>query len=104
MITMLASLSLRVWSHRLLFWTVELILNVLPAVSTKKAHGHTPSFSVVSAQPPSSKGAEPSASAGNAGPASLGSVEERGMRSGNLSSTLHKLHLWEKKLYNEVKV
>ncbi|XP_030450329.2 protein ALTERED PHOSPHATE STARVATION RESPONSE 1-like isoform X1 [Syzygium oleosum] len=73
------------------------------AVSTKKAHGHTPSFSVVSAQPPSSKGAEPSASAGNAGPASLGFVEEMGMRSGNLSSTLHKLHLWEKKLYNEVK-
>jgi hypothetical protein len=25
-------------------------------------------------------------------------------RSRNLSSTLHKLYLWEKKLYNEVKV
>ncbi|KAF8013181.1 hypothetical protein BT93_I1152 [Corymbia citriodora subsp. variegata] len=72
-------------------------------VSSRKAHGRTPSFSVVSAQPPSSGGAEPSASAENGGPASLGFVEEMGMRSGNLSSTLHKLHLWEKKLYNEVK-
>ncbi|XP_030523049.1 nitrate regulatory gene2 protein-like [Rhodamnia argentea] len=72
-------------------------------VSSKKAHGNTPSWSVVSAQHPSSKGAEPSASAENAGPASLGVNEEMGMRSGNLSSTLHKLYLWEKKLYNEVK-
>lgn len=80
-----------------------MILNVLPAVSSKKARGNTPSLSVVSAQPPSSKGAEPSASAENARPASLGFNEEMGMRSGNLSSTLHKLYLWEKKLYNEVK-
>ena len=31
-------------------------------------------------------------------------VEDIGMRSGNLSATLKKLYMWEKKLYNEVKV
>lgn len=30
--------------------------------------------------------------------------EEMGMSSGNLSSTLKKLHMWEMKLYDEVKV
>ena len=30
--------------------------------------------------------------------------EDMGMSSGNLSSTLKKLHMWEKKLYDEVKV
>lgn len=30
--------------------------------------------------------------------------EDMGMSSGNLSSTLKKLHMWEMKLYDEVKV
>lgn len=34
----------------------------------------------------------------------LGSEEEMGMSSRNLSSTLKKLLLWERKLYGEVKV
>ena len=39
-----------------------------------------------------------------AGPPSLEIDEELMMRSKNLSSTLQKLYLWEKKLYQEVKV
>lgn len=60
-------------------------------------------MSLVSSQPSTSKSAEPSASE-IAGPAQLGFDEEMMMRSKNLSSTLAKLYLWEKKLYNEVKV
>lgn len=61
-------------------------------------------MSLVSSQPSTSKSAEPSASSEIAGPAQLGFDEEMMMRSKNLSSTLAKLYLWEKKLYNEVKV
>lgn len=59
-------------------------------------------LSLVSSQPSTSNSVE--ASSSEAGPAQLGFDEELMMRSKNLSSTLHKLHLWEKKLYNEVKV
>lgn len=65
-------------------------------------HVVTPSLSV--SQPSTSKGAESSSSADKAGPAQLDFEEELRTRSRNLSSTLHKLYLWEKKLYNEVKV
>lgn len=41
---------------------------------------------------------------GEADYACLGFDEEVGMSSRNLSSTLKKLVLWEKKLYDEVKV
>ncbi|KAB2636368.1 hypothetical protein D8674_026902 [Pyrus ussuriensis x Pyrus communis] len=69
----------------------------------KLPHGekHVSSKTLVSSQPSTS--AEPSTSAQVAAPAQLGFDEELMLRSKNLSSTLHKLYLWEKKLYNEVK-
>lgn len=71
-------------------------------VSSKMLHVVTPSVSVVSSRPSTSKGAEPSASAGLAQVDADEEVVTFGSR--NLSSTLHKLYLWEKKLYDEVKV
>ncbi|KAK9987586.1 hypothetical protein SO802_027825 [Lithocarpus litseifolius] len=70
-------------------------------VSSKMLHVVTPSASVVSSHPSTSKGAEPSASAGLAQLDADEDVVMLGSR--NLSSTLQKLYLWEKKLYNEVK-
>lgn len=62
-------------------------------------HVVAPSISMIASQPSTSKSDDPSSSA-----AELSYIEEFGMASGNLSSTLRKLYLWEKKLYNEVKV
>lgn len=56
----------------------------------------SPSLSLISSQPSTSKDAE---SASNM---DVDADLITGAR--NLSSTLHKLLLWEKKLYNEVKV
>ncbi|KAH8498019.1 hypothetical protein H0E87_017077 [Populus deltoides] len=56
----------------------------------------TPPLPAASSQPSTSGNAE-------AGPSSLEIDEELMMRSKNLSSTLQKLYLWEKKLYQEVK-
>uniref|UniRef100_A0A2N9I6S8 DUF632 domain-containing protein n=1 Tax=Fagus sylvatica TaxID=28930 RepID=A0A2N9I6S8_FAGSY len=68
-------------------------------VSSKMLHAVTPPASVVSSQPSTSTGAETSASA-----VSLDVDEDPvGLGSRNLSSTLQKLYLWEKKLYAEVK-
>ena len=68
-------------------------------------HAISPSVAaLVSSQPATSKNAESSASAEKADPMELEFDGGAGMRSGNLSSTLQKLHLWEKKLYDEVKV
>ncbi|KAI4318590.1 hypothetical protein MLD38_032271 [Melastoma candidum] len=50
-----------------------------------------------------SKGALLASSAEDADQARAADDEQLGMKSGNLSSTLQKLLLWEKKLYNEVK-
>ncbi|KAK4804303.1 hypothetical protein SAY86_004120 [Trapa natans] len=55
---------------------------------------------VVSSKASTSSSADPSSSEVS-GPASVG--EEIGMQSGNLSSTLNKLYLWERKIYSEVK-
>lgn len=71
---------------------------------SKMLHVVTPSLSVVSSQPSTSKSAESSSAADKAGPAFLDIDEDMATRTRNLSSTLHKLHLWEKKLYHEVKV
>lgn len=60
-------------------------------------HGVTPSL-------PSTSGGSSSAAAAAAPPTYADIEEELASRSRNLSSTLHKLHLWEKKLYYEVKV
>lgn len=76
-------------------------MNLYQAVSSKMLHVVTPSLSVVSSQPSTSKPAESSSSAG---PAQLDYDEDVALRSKKLSSTLHKLYLWEKKLCNEVKV
>lgn len=68
-------------------------------------HAVTPSMSMVSSQPPTSKGADSSAGTDEGGPAQSDMDEYVvGLRSRNISSTLRKLYLWEKKLYNEVKV
>lgn len=80
-------------------------MDLCEAVSSKMLHVVSSSTSVVSSQSSSSKGAEASSTADKAGPAQLDMDEDvAGLRSRNLSSTLQKLYLWEKKLYNEVKV
>ena len=66
-------------------------------------HVVTP-LSVVSSQPSTSNTAESSSSADNTDPAFLDFSEELARKPKTLSSTLQKLYLWEKKLYNEVKV
>lgn len=76
-------------------------VDLYQAGSFKMLHVVTPSLSVVSSQPSTSKQAESSSSTT---PAPLDFDEDVALRSRNLSSTLHKLYLWEKKLYNEVKV
>ncbi|XP_059647403.1 protein ALTERED PHOSPHATE STARVATION RESPONSE 1-like [Cornus florida] len=73
-------------------------------VSSKMLHAVTPSMSVVTSQASTSKTAESASSIEKADPAYLDIGEDVGMKSGNLSSTLQKLYLWEKKLYEEVKV
>nr|KJB15938.1 hypothetical protein B456_002G205400 [Gossypium raimondii] len=60
----------------------------------------TPSLSLVSSQRSTSK---TDSSANNTDPAFLDLNEELAKKQRNLSSTLQKLYLWEKKLYNEVK-
>ncbi|KAJ7978690.1 Protein of unknown function (DUF630 and DUF632) [Quillaja saponaria] len=73
--------------------------------SSKMLHVVTPSLSVVSSQPSSSKSAaESSSNNDNVISAHLDFDEDLVTRAGNLSSILQKLYLWEKKLYNEVKV
>ncbi|GKV23906.1 hypothetical protein SLEP1_g33583 [Rubroshorea leprosula] len=69
-------------------------------VSSKMLRVVSPSLSVVSS---SSKTGKPSSSTEDASPAILDLPEDLAKGSRNLSSTLHKLYLWEKKLYNEVK-
>ncbi|CAA7016602.1 unnamed protein product [Microthlaspi erraticum] len=61
--------------------------------SSKLLHGVTPSLPSTSS----------SAATAAAQPTYADIEEELASRSRNLSSTLHKLHLWEKKLYHEVK-
>ncbi|XP_022762966.1 nitrate regulatory gene2 protein-like [Durio zibethinus] len=70
---------------------------------SKMLHVVTPSLSVVSSQPSTSKTAGPSSSADNTDPAFIDFAEELARKPKNLSSTLQKLYLWEKKLYNDVK-
>ncbi|KAL5788972.1 hypothetical protein ACOSP7_005921 [Xanthoceras sorbifolium] len=72
-------------------------------VTSKMLHVVTPSLSVVHSQPSTSKSAESSSSNDKAGPGYLDIDEDLALRTKKLSSTLHKLYLWEKKLYNEVK-
>ncbi|XP_044489132.1 protein ALTERED PHOSPHATE STARVATION RESPONSE 1-like [Mangifera indica] len=67
---------------------------------SKMLHVVTPSLSVVSSPSFTSRSADSSSSADKADPALL-DIDKDMTR--NLSSTLHKLYLWEKKLYHEVK-
>lgn len=64
-------------------------MDLCEAVSSKMLHAVAPSSPVASSHP-----------------SEIGESidEERLIGSGNLSSTLQKLHLWEKKLYDEVMV
>ncbi|XP_042507297.1 protein ALTERED PHOSPHATE STARVATION RESPONSE 1 [Macadamia integrifolia] len=74
--------------------------NAVYQVSSKMLHVITPSLSgAASSQPSTSKSSEPSSS----GSAYLEFGEDTGTRSTSLSSTLQKLYIWEKKLYDEVK-
>lgn len=73
------------------------------AVSSKMLNVIAPSLSVVSSDTSTSKSAD-SSSIEKADPAYLDIDDIVGLSSGNLSSTLQKLLLWEKKLYQEVKV
>ncbi|GMI73349.1 hypothetical protein like AT4G35240 [Hibiscus trionum] len=69
---------------------------------SKMLHVVTP-LSVVKSQPSTSKTGESSSSADSTDPAFLDFNDELARKPKNLSSTLQKLYLWEKKLYNEVK-
>ncbi|KAM7256734.1 hypothetical protein ACFE04_012475 [Oxalis oulophora] len=72
---------------------------------SRMLHVVTPSLSVISSQPSTSKSAKPSSAGDQDSPATLldNTEEELMMRSKTLSATLQKLYLWENKLYNEVK-
>ncbi|KAE8709275.1 kinase family protein [Hibiscus syriacus] len=74
-----------------------------PKHVSKILHVVTPSLSVVTSQPSASKTGESSSSAHNTDPTLLDFNEELARKPKSLSSTLQKLYLWEKKLYNEVK-
>ena len=67
-------------------------------------HVVTPSLSMVASQPSTSRSAESTSTIDKAGPSNVNFDDDLMLRSRNLSSTLQKLYLWEKKLYNEVKV
>lgn len=73
-------------------------------VSSKMLHSITPSLSVVSSQTPTSKSAESSSSIKGDGSVFLEFNEDVEKKLLNLSSTLQKLYIWEKKLYEEIKV
>lgn len=79
------------------------IFDMCSAVSSKMLNVIAPSLSVVSSDTSTSKSAD-SSSIEKADPAYLDIDDNVGLSSGNLSSTLQKLLLWEKKLYQEVKV
>lgn len=78
-------------------------MDLYEAVSSKMLHAVAPSSPVASSLPSTSEIGE-SSSIDKVDPAYLEIDEERLIGSGNLSSTLQKLHLWEKKLYDEVMV
>ncbi|MQM20751.1 hypothetical protein Taro_053779 [Colocasia esculenta] len=71
---------------------------------------HRKNYQVVSSKmrsaivPPMSNNGLPSTSAEDEGSIFRVFNEEKAMKSGNLSSTLQKLYMWEKKLYEEVRV
>ncbi|KAK4284900.1 hypothetical protein QN277_001671 [Acacia crassicarpa] len=71
--------------------------------SSKMLHAVAPSLSMVASQPSTSRSAESTSAIDKAGPSNLAVDDDIMLRSRNLSSTLQKLYLWEKKLYNEVK-
>ncbi|KAJ4964220.1 hypothetical protein NE237_024159 [Protea cynaroides] len=68
--------------------------NAVYQVSSKMLHVITPS---------TSKSFGASSSTGKSGSANINFDEDVGTRARNLSSTLQKLYMWEKKLYDEVK-
>ncbi|XP_058090719.1 protein ALTERED PHOSPHATE STARVATION RESPONSE 1-like [Magnolia sinica] len=76
--------------------------NAIHKVSSKMLDVITP-LSVVSSQPSTSKSAEELPSSDNVSSLSVDFDKDMGMKSGNLSCTLEKLYIWEKKLYEEVK-
>ncbi|KAH0733512.1 hypothetical protein KY289_004700 [Solanum tuberosum] len=73
--------------------------NATYQVSSKMLHAISPSLSVVSSQPSTSKNAAIQIN----DPAASDVEGDVSSRYKNLSSTLNKLYLWEKKLYQEVK-
>ncbi|XP_026394628.1 uncharacterized protein LOC113289558 isoform X1 [Papaver somniferum] len=79
--------------------------NVVYQASSKMLHSITPSLSVVSALPSTSRRAQSPSSTEKSASDVLDFEEDRGTSSTpiKLSSTLQKLYMWEKKLYAEVK-
>lgn len=71
--------------------------------SSKMLHLVAPSLSVVSSQPSTSKTAQSASTVDGPAPPNMDFEVDLTTRSRNLSSTLQKLYLWEKKLYQEVK-
>ncbi|KAF7841605.1 nitrate regulatory gene2 protein-like [Senna tora] len=78
-------------------------VGTLPYHRKHSAYQVAPSLSMVS-QPSAFKSAKTTSTLITGGPANLDFDEDLLARSRNLSSILYKLHLWEKKLYNEVKM
>ncbi|XP_077219503.1 nitrate regulatory gene2 protein-like [Tasmannia lanceolata] len=77
--------------------------NAVHKVSSRMLNVMTPSLPLVSSQPSTSKSAESLPATGKGGSLFVNFDEAMGMKAGNLSSTLEKLYIWEKKLYEEVK-
>lgn len=78
----------------------EFFMNFFPAVSSKTLDVVAPPFSVVSSQPSSSRSTKSTSSAEK----NFNVDEYIMVNSRNLSSTLEKLYIWEKKLHEQVKV
>lgn len=78
-------------------------MDLCEAVSSKMFHGIKPSLPVASSHSSTSENGK-SSSIDKDHSGYLEIDEEVVIGSGNLSSTLQKLHLWEKKLYDEIMV
>ncbi|XP_077246775.1 protein ALTERED PHOSPHATE STARVATION RESPONSE 1-like [Tasmannia lanceolata] len=77
--------------------------NAVHKASSKMLNVITPSLPLVSSEPSTSKSAESLPSTGRDGSLFLDVDKDMGMKAGNLSSTLEKLYIWEKKLYEKVR-
>lgn len=87
-----------------MFSAIKLIVLSLAVVSSKMRSAIVLPLSLNYPTLSISKSSEPPSASENGESVYLEFDEEMAMRSGNLSSTLWKLFIWEKKLYEEVRV